>query len=99
MKTVDNSRMNVDWGELINWELKVGYNQLLGVTFGEENQERAIDVPENFVERKKTPPKFPAEKPVKVTEKKIQEVVVVEIAENGLWIPKLTPSLFEIHQF
>jgi hypothetical protein len=38
----------------------------VGVTFHTEerpvdvNQERAIDVPDNFVERKKTPPKYPA---------------------------------------
>ncbi|CAG9819508.1 unnamed protein product [Phaedon cochleariae] len=40
----------------------VGYDRLLGITFGDDAQERAIDVPDNFVERKKTPPKYPTPK-------------------------------------
>lgn len=50
---------------IIPYYLQVGYNHILGVSFKNEerpvntNQERAIDVPDNFVENKKTPPRYP----------------------------------------
>ena len=47
--------------------LQVGYDRLLGVTFRQDDQERAIDVPDDFVVRKKTPPKYPSPKRTKVT--------------------------------
>lgn len=36
----------------------MGYNRFSGINFGGETQERAIDVPENYIDRKATPPKI-----------------------------------------
>ncbi|KAF5286758.1 hypothetical protein FQA39_LY04181 [Lamprigera yunnana] len=41
-------------------KLQVGYNRLLGVTFGDSSNERAIDVPDTIFESKKTPTKPPS---------------------------------------
>lgn len=49
------------------------------MTFGDDNQERAIDVPDNFVERKKTPPKYPSPKPVKVKLKSNQQLPIIGV--------------------
>lgn len=36
------------------------YDRFLGITYDDANdQERAIDVPDSLIERKKTPPQYP----------------------------------------